>query len=104
MSKTKNNDEEKINIEVTSKDENKENAQVETAQNDKEEAEIEKTTKNDDEESNKKAEKIKLKILVAFTDKNNEKVHYKVDDVIEFSIKRAEELLKDTRNLVKKVD
>lgn len=45
---------------------------------------------------------VKLKILVAFTDKNNG-TSYALNDVVEFSGERAEELLKDERKLVEEV-
>lgn len=48
--------------------------------------------------------KVKLKILIAFTDKYNSKVEYKENDIIEFEEARANELLSDTRRLVKKAD
>lgn len=47
-----------------------------------------------------KTEIIKLKILIAFTDKYNDEIHYKVNDAIEFEKSRAKELLKDPRKLV----
>lgn len=42
---------------------------------------------------------MKLKIEIAFTDKNNGK-NYKVGDVIEFDDARGKELLADSRKLV----
>lgn len=45
-------------------------------------------------------ETIKLKIKIGFTDKYNESIFYKTDDIVEFEKTRAEELLKDTRKLV----
>lgn len=42
---------------------------------------------------------MKLKILIAFTDKYTDK-SYKVGEIVEFDEKRAKELLADKRNLV----
>lgn len=60
-----------------------------------------------EEEAKAKAEKeakgeIKLKVLVAFTDKYTDE-HYKVNDPIAVDKERAEELLKDPRKLVEKL-
>lgn len=68
--------------------------------------ETEKNEKSEKKVSNKKSEnkKVKLKILIAFTDKYNSKVEYKENDIIEFEEARANELLSDTRRLVKKAD
>lgn len=50
-----------------------------------------------------KSTKVKLKILVAFTDKYTQ-VDYKINDVINVDPTRAEELLSDERGLVEKVN
>ncbi len=44
--------------------------------------------------------KYKLNVEVAFTDKDDKELHYKVGDVIEVSEKRGKELLADDRKLV----
>lgn len=47
-----------------------------------------------------KREQVKLKILIPFTDKNDDNIHYTVNDIVELEKTRAEELLKDPRKLV----
>lgn len=50
-----------------------------------------------------KGNKVTLKVLIAFTDKNTNE-SYKVNDEIAFDKDRAKELLADNRKLVTKVD
>lgn len=54
-------------------------------------------------EADAKSTKVKLKILVAFTDKYNGK-YYEANDEITVDPARAEELLSDERKLVEKVN
>lgn len=46
-----------------------------------------------------KKEKVKLKILIAFTDKYDNNIHYTVNEIVEFEKARADEILKDPRKL-----
>lgn len=80
---------------VSSKDEEKEKS---------EEDELEKEEKSEKKAKASENKKVKLKILIAFSDKYDRTIDYKENDIVEFEKERAEELLSDTRRLVKKAD
>ena len=56
-----------------------------------------------EEEAKAEANSVKLKVLIAFTDKYT-KIEYEVNDEITVNPSRAEELLLDERNLVEKLN
>lgn len=90
-------DEEKAKVEKEAKAEEDAKKAEEEA---KAKAEAEEKAKK---EADAKSTKVKLKILVAFTDKYNGK-YYEANDEITVDPARAEELLSDERKLVEKVN
>lgn len=63
--------------------------------------EEEKENKEETKKSKNESSKVKLKVLIPFTDKYTEE-KYKLNSVISVSKERATELLKDKRKLVEK--
>lgn len=61
----------------------------------------EKENKEETKKSKSESSKVKLKVLIPFTDKYTEE-KYKLNSVISVSKERATELLKDKRKLVEK--
>lgn len=94
------NDEEKAKAEEEAKAKMEAEEKAKAEEEEKAKAEAEEKAKK---EAEVKSTKIKLKILVAFTDKYNGK-DYRVNDEITVDADRAEELLTDERGLVKKVN
>ena len=68
---------------------------------DEEEKPEEKQKKEETKKSKNESSKVKLKVLIPFTDKYTEE-KYKLNSVITVSKERATELLKDKRKLVEK--
>lgn len=68
---------------------------------DEEEKTEEKENKEETKKSKNESSKVKLKVLIPFTDKYTEE-KYKLNSVITVSKERATELLKDKRKLVEK--
>lgn len=98
------NEEEKLKAEEEAKAkaeaEEKAKAKAKAEEEAKAKAEAEEKAKK---EADVKSTKVKLKILVAFTDKYNGK-DYGANDEITVDPARAEELLSDERKLVEKVN
>lgn len=97
--KNKAEEEAKAKAEAEEKDKAEEDAKK-AEEEAKAKAEAEEKAKK---EADVKSTKVKLKILVAFTDKYNGK-DYGANDVITVDPARAEELLSDERKLVEKVN
>lgn len=103
-----NNEEEvKTAVEETavSSDEKVEEVKSEEVKEEKKAEEESKTEEKENKEETKKSKsessKVKLKVLIPFTDKYTEE-KYKLNSVISVSKERATELLKDKRKLVEK--
>lgn len=103
-----NNEEEvKTAVEETavSSDEKVEEVKPEEVKKEEKADEEEKTEEKENKEETKKSKnessKVKLKVLIPFTDKYTEE-KYKLNSVITVSKERATELLKDKRKLVEK--
>lgn len=103
-----NNEEEvKTAVEETavSSDEKVEEVKSEEVKEEKKAEEESETEEKENKEETKKSKsessKVKLKVLIPFTDKYTEE-KYKLNSVISVSKERATELLKDKRKLVEK--
>lgn len=91
-----------VTIEAEAKEEEEAKAKAEA----EEKAKAEEEAKRAEEEAkanNKKADTVKLKVLIAFTDKYT-KQDYAINDEIDVAEDRAKELLADPRRLVEKLD
>lgn len=86
--------------EVKAKAEEKSKAEEETK---KAEEEAKAKAEAEAKVNNKKANTVRLKVLIAFTDKYT-KQDYTINDEIDFAADRAKELLADSRRLVEKLD
>ena len=101
--KLKAEEEAKARAEAEEKAKAEEEAKARAEAEEKAKAEEEAKAKAEAEEKAKAdANMVKLKVLIAFTDKYTDQ-EYKIDDVISVEEERAKELLADPRRLVEKL-
>ena len=97
------NDDEKLKAEEEAKAKAEEETKAKAEAEEKAKAEEETKAKAEAEKKAKaEANNVKLKVLIAFTDKYTDE-EYKVNDVISVDEERAKELLADPRRLVAKL-
>lgn len=97
-----------VTIEAEAKEEEDAKAKAEAEEKAKAEEEAKKAEEEAKAEAevkanNKEDDTVRLKVLIAFTDKYT-KQDYAVNDEIDFAEDRAKELLADSRRLVEKLD
>lgn len=90
---------------ITSTGETEKELTGEKVQNTVEDAKVEENTSNEKQEAEVQLKD--LKVNIAFTDKYDDKIDYKINDIIKadsISKERYEELLKDERKIVSIVE
>lgn len=99
-----------VTIEAEDKEEKEAKAKAEAEEKTKAEEEAKKAeeeakakAESEAKANNKKDDTVRLKVLIAFTDKYT-KQDYAINDEIDFAEDRAKELLADSRRLVEKLD